>query len=177
MDVVINDFLNQQYSQAYVNVEKILQSDPDNIDALFMRLNALQIEIIDYESYALKGYKFIKSVDSVLVFFDTFIHPANTKEQAKFLFYKGTIHGMKALVLAKIGEWMPKLILITYWSHLGLVGSRSGIRGISGVRWNMKSTKEMVSPPPLARLSLIPLSLKNGATTRCHSIEKSRKVQ
>ena len=109
MDVIINNILNQQYAKAYANIEKVLQSDPDNIDALFMRLNALQIEIIDYESYVLNGYKFVKSVDSVLTFFDKFIHPPDTKVQAKSLFYRGTMYGMKALVLAKIGEWMQAL--------------------------------------------------------------------
>ena len=109
MDVVINDILNQQYLKACANVEKVLQSDPDNIDALFMRLNALQIEITDYESYMSNGYKFVRSVDSVLAFFDTFIHPPDTKGQAKILFYKGTMYGMKALVLAKIGEWVQAL--------------------------------------------------------------------
>ena len=106
MDPVINNFLTQQYTKAYENVENVLKSDPDNIDALFMRLNTLQIRIIDYESYVLDGYKFNNSIDSVLIFFEKFIQPADTNEQVKYLFYKGTIYGMKGLVLAKLGEWV-----------------------------------------------------------------------
>jgi tetratricopeptide (TPR) repeat protein len=109
MDMVVHDLLNQRYRKAHENVEAILQSDPDNMDALFMRLNAFQIEIIDYESYMLNGYTFVASVDSVLTFFDKFIQPADEKEQAKLLFYKGTLYGMKALVLAKVGEWTQAL--------------------------------------------------------------------
>ena len=106
MDPVINNILTQQYTKAYENVENVLKSDPDNVDALFMRLNTLQIRIIDYESYVLDGYKFINSIDSVLIFFEKFIQPADTNEQVKYLFYLGTIYGMKGLVLAKLGEWV-----------------------------------------------------------------------
>jgi len=72
MDPVISNLLTQQYSKANENIEYVLKSDPDNVDALFMRLNTFQIRIIDYESYVLDGYTFNNSIDSVLIFFEKF---------------------------------------------------------------------------------------------------------
>lgn len=107
MDIVVSNLLNQQYAKAYERVENVLESDPDNIDALFMRLNAIQIEIMDYESYVLDGEKFVRTLDSTLTFFEKFIHPADVDDQVKYLFYTGTIYGMRSLILAKLGEWIP----------------------------------------------------------------------
>jgi tetratricopeptide (TPR) repeat protein len=106
MDKVISDFMNQEYAQARAKIAVVLKTDPDNIDALFMKVNAKQIEIIDYESYSNDGYRFLRLVDSILTIMEKRVQSCPIHEKAKYLFYAGTVYGMKSLVLAKVGEWI-----------------------------------------------------------------------
>ncbi len=103
---VIDHFMEQQYATARSELAAILKAEPDNIDALFMHLNADQIEIVDYESYKNDGYLFIRVVDSILAIMENKMRVCAKGEQARCLFYTGTIYGMKSLVLAKLGDWL-----------------------------------------------------------------------
>jgi len=106
---VIARFMNQQYVKARTDIASILKEKPDNIDALFMHLNAGQIEIIDYESYVIDGYRYLKFVDSSLATFESKLQSCSHAEKARCLFYTGTVYGMKSLVLAKLGEWLKAI--------------------------------------------------------------------
>ncbi len=106
IEQVIEHFMDQNYDAARSELVTILKAEPDNIDALFMHLNADQIEIVDYESYVNHGYRFIRAVDSVLAIIDNKMRICKKGEQARCLFYTGTIYGMKSLVLAKLEEWL-----------------------------------------------------------------------
>jgi len=107
-DAIIDDFLNQRYRNAKESIRTILADDPQNIDVLFMYLNVYQIELVDYESYILHGREFLTSVDSVITVFEKHLAKnAVRRDSAKCLFYLGTTHLMKALVLAKVEEWLP----------------------------------------------------------------------
>lgn len=106
IESIITHFMNQQYTEAHSDIAALLKTEPDNIDALFMGLNAGQIEIVDYESYVINGYVFIKSVDSVLAIIEKNGQYICKEDESKCLFYIGTIYGMKSLVLLKLGEWI-----------------------------------------------------------------------
>ncbi len=102
---IISHFMHQQYSKARIELESILKKRPRDIDALFMQINAGQIEIIDYESYVISGFRFLKSIDSTLVILEKAIGNCSEDKKAQYLFYTGTVYGMKSLIQAKLGEW------------------------------------------------------------------------
>ncbi len=100
------NFMNQHYATARAKLKDLINKEPDNLDALFLYLNTEQIEIIDYESYPISGYKFVNSADSAITIFEKNGKALRENNKSKYLFYTGTIYGMKSLVLLKLGEWL-----------------------------------------------------------------------
>ncbi len=106
---VVKHLLDQRYSSAIEYLTDILATDPDNINALYMRLNAIQAELLDYESYEIYGYKYIKAADSALAIIESKVDMDREDGNIQYLFYIGNIYGSKALILAKQGDWFKGL--------------------------------------------------------------------
>ncbi|MFW5775005.1 MAG: tetratricopeptide repeat protein [Chitinivibrionales bacterium] len=99
----MENLVRQQYDNARQLLDSALTLDPDNADALYMRVTVEQTELLDYESYTIHGDTFLHLADSILEVFDS---RARGKDEVKILFYKGNICGGKSIIKAKTGNWM-----------------------------------------------------------------------
>lgn len=106
VDFAATYLMNQQYEHARRYLTDILNTEPDNIDALYMCLNTVNAELVDYESYVLDGYKFVKSADSVLAIIEKTMQSSEGEDYIRYLFFTGNIYGAKGLVLVKVGDWI-----------------------------------------------------------------------
>jgi hypothetical protein len=98
--------LQQKYESARSYLVQEIAASSENVDALYMALNIEQMKLIDYESYILDGSQFLNSADSLLIVIENRWNTGDKKGYVRYLFYCGNIYGAKALVMAKLSDWI-----------------------------------------------------------------------
>jgi tetratricopeptide (TPR) repeat protein len=98
--------MDQRYDLVRTYLNGVLQSNPDNIDALYMQLNVNATELLDYESYPIQGDKYLRYADSLLSVVENRIASTKKGENTRHLFYCANIYGFIGLVQAKQGNWL-----------------------------------------------------------------------
>ena len=93
VDSIMVPLMNQRYNQARTFLNTILQSDPDNLDALYMHLNINATELLDYESYPIHGNTYLHFADSILKIIENRGKNVTGKRATRYLFYKANIFG------------------------------------------------------------------------------------
>ncbi|MBD3320062.1 MAG: hypothetical protein GF350_03105 [Chitinivibrionales bacterium] len=106
LEKAIEAIVAQEYRKADELFESILRKNPDNADALYLRLANHQTRILDYESYALEAESFIALCDSVEKALWRIIDTKRGNDSLWCVFYIGSAQGGKSVMLAKSGKWL-----------------------------------------------------------------------
>ncbi|MBD3391272.1 MAG: hypothetical protein GF418_04380 [Chitinivibrionales bacterium] len=105
VDSALVCLVNQEYDAAREVVGAMLREDRRDPDALYMLLTIHQTSLLDYESYAVEGHRFLQLADSVLGILEDGLSQSRGVDSVKYLFYVGNIYGGKSVILAKCGNW------------------------------------------------------------------------
>jgi hypothetical protein len=97
--------VRQRYAEAALSVNAALKGDPGGIDALYTVVALEQTRILDYESYVIDGARFAALADSVLKVLDGRQAALRGSDSLRCLFYRASVVGGVALMLAKRGAW------------------------------------------------------------------------
>jgi len=98
--------VRQKYAEAVRETEAVLRNDPGNIDALYTLAAIEQTRILDYESYAVDGARFISLADSLSETLDRRQAALRGGDSLRCLFYRANLLGGISLMHAKRGAWM-----------------------------------------------------------------------
>ena len=101
--------VKQDYAAARNIVAGYLPGGPDENYALYLRVAIEQTELLDYESYQIRGEKFLKVADSVRNVLEGRLPGLKGKDSALCLFYIANIHGGTSVIKAKMGKWFPAI--------------------------------------------------------------------
>lgn len=106
IDSALVRLVSQDYRAAGACLDGVLRVNSRDADALYLRLAVHQTELLDYESYAVHGEDFLAHADSVLAILEEDVHDVSGRDSLRYLLYLGNIHGGKAIVRAKNGNWL-----------------------------------------------------------------------
>lgn len=108
VDSVLNLIMKQDYVSALQVCNSNIESDPSNIDAVYLKLAVLQAQVADYETYAIDGLNCISAAESTLSLVEKKLATTSSDdEKTKLMFYKGNIYGVLSIVKAKRGNFLP----------------------------------------------------------------------
>ncbi|MDR2592310.1 MAG: hypothetical protein LBC59_05830 [Chitinispirillales bacterium] len=94
------------YAEAAREINTVLKSDPENIDALYTLAAIEQTRILDYESYSIDGARFLSLADSLRDIFDRRQAVLRGGDSLRCIFYRANILGGISLMQAKRGAWI-----------------------------------------------------------------------
>jgi hypothetical protein len=101
--------VKQEYDAAGEIVCRRLQTAPEDNYALYLRIAIEQTEILDYESYYLRGGRFLAAADSVRKVLEERLSKLSGKDSTLCLFYIANLYGGMGLIKAKTGSWFSGL--------------------------------------------------------------------
>jgi hypothetical protein len=101
--------VTQDYAGAEEVVGRRLQSAPEDNYALYLRVAIAQTELLDYESYALDGVRFLALADSVRKVLEGRLCRLSGQDSTKCLLYIANIYGGMSVIKAKTGSWFSAL--------------------------------------------------------------------
>jgi tetratricopeptide (TPR) repeat protein len=105
IDSALVCLVNQRYDAARDVSLGVLRNDERDADALYMLLTIDQTSLLDYESYAVEGHRFLLLADSVLAILKDKLTHSEVVDSVRCLFYIGNLYGGKSVILAKCGNW------------------------------------------------------------------------
>ncbi len=97
--------VEQKYRVADRMLERLIHEYPRNVHVVHQRLITRQTEILEYESYALEGERFILLADSAIAVFDQALGELHGRDSLDCLFYLANAHGGRGVMQAKTGNW------------------------------------------------------------------------
>jgi hypothetical protein len=106
LDSAVYHLAMQDYGRAANQLTSMLQSDPGDIDALYMLLATRQTEILDYETYTVEDSSYYCLADSVTRVLTARLPGLRGSDSVRCLFYIGNIQGGKGVMLAKNERWL-----------------------------------------------------------------------
>jgi hypothetical protein len=77
--------------------------------ALYLRVAIEQTELLDYESYTIRGDRFIKIADSIRTVLGGRLPGLSGHDSTLCLFYIANIYGGISVIKAKMGTWFPAI--------------------------------------------------------------------
>jgi tetratricopeptide (TPR) repeat protein len=98
--------VSQRYPEAAARTRAVLRGNPENIDAVFTLAMIEQTKILDYESYAIDGQRFLILADSLLKILENRQPGLTGADSLRCLFYRANILGGIGVVHAKRGAWL-----------------------------------------------------------------------
>jgi tetratricopeptide (TPR) repeat protein len=98
--------MHQRYDLAKELLRNLRARDPSNIHALYASFTVRHTEILDYESYAVYGERFLRFIDSAIAVIEADMASGSNADTVRYLFYLGNLHGSKGIILAKTGKWL-----------------------------------------------------------------------
>lgn len=101
--------VKQDYSGARKALEGVSAEGTEGNYALYLRVAVEQTELLDYESYHIRGEHFLKLADSVRTVLEGRISECKGQDSAQCLFYIANICGGTGVIKAKMGSWLPAL--------------------------------------------------------------------
>ena len=101
--------VKQDYGAAREIVCRHLQTAPEDNYALYLRMAIEQTEILDYESYNLRGERFLSAADSVRKVLEGRLSKLSGQDSTLCLFYIANMYGGMSLIKAKCGSWFSAL--------------------------------------------------------------------
>jgi hypothetical protein len=99
----------QEYSGARALLAQCLNTTPVDNDALYLQVAIEQAEMLDYESYAIRGERFIAAADSIRKILEGGLTKLSGRDSVACLFYIANIYGGIGIVKAKTGSWLSSL--------------------------------------------------------------------
>mgnify|MGYP006278739959 CR=1 FL=1 len=104
LDSALTDLVAQRYDAAGSRLVSRLNRNPGDVDALYLLLATKQTRILDYESYAFEGDRFVSLADSVADVFRRSLPRRRGADSVRCLFYLGNTYGGISLILGKKGN-------------------------------------------------------------------------
>jgi tetratricopeptide (TPR) repeat protein len=98
--------VSQKYPAATALAKAALKNDPGDIDAVFTLAIIEQTRILDYESYAVDGRRFLVFADSLLKILEAEQPRFAGVDSLRCLFYRAGILGGIGVVHVKLGSWL-----------------------------------------------------------------------
>jgi tetratricopeptide (TPR) repeat protein len=97
--------VNQNYVTSENLLRKIIQAQPDNMEALYLLLAVEQTKILDYESYSIESDTFNTRALATLAVFNKALPGKKGRDNLNCLFYIGSTLGGISIIQAKVGNW------------------------------------------------------------------------
>lgn len=105
IDSAIYYLIQQQYSRSDSLLDGVIGQDPDNMEAVYLRLANEQTKMLDFESYDIEGDNYIKRADKVLRILKKELPKKKGRDSLKCLFFIGNTLGGISITKAKVGGW------------------------------------------------------------------------
>jgi hypothetical protein len=105
LDSAKSFLVNQNYITSECLLKRIIGTQPENMEALYLLLAVEQTRVLDYESYSIEADTFNARALATLNVFNKALPGTKGRDNLNCLFYIGSTLGGISIMQAKVGNW------------------------------------------------------------------------